>query len=66
MRDGGPPSDHFELTRPLDAKTPRPILLVSLGDEGPAGSRSLGSEVIAAGPSKSRRIYFHALAEPAR
>jgi 4-amino-4-deoxy-L-arabinose transferase-like glycosyltransferase len=63
MRDSGPPADHFELTRPLDAQTPRPVLLISLGREGPAGSRSLGDEVIAAGSSNSRHVYFYALPE---
>lgn len=61
LRGEGPPSDHFELTRPLDASTPRPVLLVSFGRQGPPASRSLGSRDIPAGPSESRRVYFYAL-----
>ena len=66
MRDDGPPSDHFEMTRPLDAATPRPVLLVSLGRDGPAGSEPLGSETIPAGRGKPRQVYFFALREPPR
>lgn len=61
LRGDGPPGDHFEMTRPLTDATPRPVLFVSYGKDGPDGSRLLGSDNIAAGPSKDRRIYFHAL-----
>lgn len=61
LRGDGPPGDHFEMTRPLTDATPRPVLFVSYRKNGPAGSHLLGSDKIAAGPSKSRRIYFHAL-----
>ncbi len=63
LRDDGPPTDHFEMTRPLTDETPRPILFVSQSGTGPAGSRLIGSETIPAGPSDSRRIYFHALGD---
>ncbi|NJM34353.1 MAG: phospholipid carrier-dependent glycosyltransferase [Rhodomicrobium sp.] len=63
LRDGGPPSDHFELSRPLTDKTPRPVLFVSFRAEGPPGSRSLGQAEIPAGPSNSRVVHFHALAD---
>jgi 4-amino-4-deoxy-L-arabinose transferase-like glycosyltransferase len=66
MPGGGRPHDHFELTRPLTAETPRPVLLVSFADKGPPGSRALGSEKIAAGLSKSRVVYFHALGDGSR
>jgi len=61
LRGDGPPGDHFEMTRPLTDTTPSPVLVVSYNEDGPAGSRLLGSEDVAAGPSTSRRIYFHAL-----
>jgi 4-amino-4-deoxy-L-arabinose transferase-like glycosyltransferase len=66
MRDDGPPSDHFEMTRPLTAATPRPVLLVSFSAEGPQGSRPLGTEQIPAGPVKSRLVHFYALDGAAR
>jgi hypothetical protein len=37
------------------------VLFVSYGETGPAGSRLLRADEIAAGPSASRRIYFHAI-----
>lgn len=61
LRGDGPPGDHFEMTRPLTDTTPRPVLFVSHDKNGPKGSRLLGSDDIAAGPTKSRHIYFHAL-----
>jgi 4-amino-4-deoxy-L-arabinose transferase-like glycosyltransferase len=61
LRGDGPPSDHFEMTRPLTQATPGPVLFVGYDENGPAGSRPLGSAEIAAGPSASRRIHFHAL-----
>jgi 4-amino-4-deoxy-L-arabinose transferase-like glycosyltransferase len=66
LRGDGPPSDHFELTRPLTSETPRPVLLVSLSRTGPAGSRALGSADIAAGKTKRRQVYFYALPDTAR
>jgi 4-amino-4-deoxy-L-arabinose transferase-like glycosyltransferase len=61
LRGSGPPSDHFELTRPLSDDTPRPVLLVSFRAEGPGNSRLLGQAEIPAGPSVIRQVYFHAL-----
>ncbi|MGF1620125.1 MAG: ArnT family glycosyltransferase [Rhodomicrobiaceae bacterium] len=61
LRGEGPPTDHFELTRPLDASTPRPVLLVSFRRDGPPASQLVGDREIAAGPSETRRVYFHAL-----
>ena len=66
LRGDGPPSDHFELTRPLTPETPRPVLLVSLSRTGPAGSQALGSADIAAGKTKRRQVYFYALPDTAR
>jgi 4-amino-4-deoxy-L-arabinose transferase-like glycosyltransferase len=64
MRDGGPPGDHFEMTRPLDAATPRPVLLVSFNSDGPPASEALGAADIPAGRGKPRQIFFYALGEP--
>lgn len=61
LRDDGPPRDHFELTRPLTDETPRPVLIVTLNAQGPRGSRPLGGETVAAGPSESRRVFFFSL-----
>jgi 4-amino-4-deoxy-L-arabinose transferase-like glycosyltransferase len=61
LRGDGAPRDHFELTRPLTASTPRPVLLVGLSETAPAGSRKIGSRQIAAGAKKHRTIHFHAL-----
>ena len=66
MRDDGPPSDHFEMTRPLDATTPRPVLLVSFNRGGPPASEALGAADIPAGRGKPRRVFFYALREPPR
>jgi len=60
MRGGGAPHDHFELTRPLNADTPRPVLMVSQarnrnGDVEPAGS----AEIMAG--AERRTIYFYRL-----
>ncbi len=66
LRRGGPPEDHFEMTRPLTDASPRPALLVSFNAAGPGGSRPLGTETIAAGTSKTRQIYFYALEKTAR
>jgi hypothetical protein len=66
VRDDGPPSDHFEMTRPLDENTPRPVLLVSFSSEAPPSSRALGAEDIPAGPAKVREVYFYAIDEASR
>ena len=66
MRGDGPPGDHFEMTRPLDATTPRPVLLVSFDREGPPASDPAGMADIAAGHGKPRHIFFHALRETPR
>ena len=66
MRDDGPPSDHFEMTRPLDATTPRPVLLVSLNRNGPPASEALGAADIPAGQGKPRKVFFYALRESQR
>jgi 4-amino-4-deoxy-L-arabinose transferase-like glycosyltransferase len=63
LRGDGTPRDHFELTHPLDAATPRPVLLVGLGEAAPAGARKIGSRRIAAGLKKHRTIHLHALPE---
>jgi 4-amino-4-deoxy-L-arabinose transferase-like glycosyltransferase len=65
LRGDGRPRDHFELTRPLNASTPRPVLLVGLSEMAPAGSRKIGSRQIPAGPKKHRTVHFHALGETA-
>lgn len=61
LRGDGRPSDHFELTRPLDETTPRPVLLVSFDRDGPPGSEPAGEARIPAGASRSRQVFFHAL-----
>jgi 4-amino-4-deoxy-L-arabinose transferase-like glycosyltransferase len=61
LRDDGPPSDHFEMTRPLTETTPRPVLLVSFKADGPQASRPLGAQEVPAGRSKGRRVFFYAL-----
>jgi 4-amino-4-deoxy-L-arabinose transferase-like glycosyltransferase len=66
MRDDGPPDDHFEMKRPLDATTPRPVLLVSFNRNGPPASEALGAADIPAGHGKPRQVFFHALREPPR
>jgi 4-amino-4-deoxy-L-arabinose transferase-like glycosyltransferase len=66
LRGDGPPRDHFELTRPLDAATPRPVLLVGLSERAPVGSRKIGVKEIAGGPKKHRQLYFHVLPDTER
>lgn len=66
LRGDRPPGDHFEMTRPLDAATPRPVLLVSFNRNGPPASQALGAADIPAGQGKPRHVYFHALREPPR
>ncbi len=66
-RDEGPPGDHFELTRPITADTPEPILLVTrrpqIGKiaEGFAEIAKVGQQSFAAGPTKSRMVHFYRL-----
>ena len=66
-RDEGPPSNHFEMTRPITADTPEPILLVTrrarIGGIGAHFERvtKLGQESFAAGPTKSRTLHFYRL-----
>lgn len=66
LRGDGPPGDHFEMTRPLDASTPLPVLLVSFNRDGPPGAEALGAADIPAGRGKPRQVYFYALREPPR
>lgn len=66
-RNEGPPDDHFEMTRPITAQTPGPILLVTrrarIGEIGAQfeSVTRLGQERFAAGPTESRRIHFYRL-----
>jgi len=66
-RDAGPPRDHFEMTRPITAQTPEPILLMTrratidgIGARFDDVAR-LGRESFAAGPTESRTLYFYHL-----
>jgi 4-amino-4-deoxy-L-arabinose transferase-like glycosyltransferase len=56
----GRPRDHFELTRPLTAETPRPVLVVSQGRGNAANMDPAGTIHIGAG-GESRAITFHRL-----
>jgi len=66
-RDKGPPSDHFEMTRPLSADTPEPIILVTRRKQiGGVENRfesvtRLGEKAFAAGPSETRTLHFYRL-----
>jgi 4-amino-4-deoxy-L-arabinose transferase-like glycosyltransferase len=66
-RDEGPPSDHFEMTRPITADTPEPILLVTrrarIGGIGAHFEQvtKLGQESFAAGLTESRTLHFYRL-----
>ncbi len=62
IRGDGPPHDHFELTRPLTAATPRPVLLVSLGGVPPKEAELVGTAEIAAGADQ-RKVTFYRLRE---
>ena len=64
MRGNGQPGDHFELKRPLNAATPRPVLLVSLNRNGPAESQPLGAADVPVGHGKPRQVFFYALRDP--
>lgn len=62
-----PPRDHFEMTRPITAETPEPILLVTRSrDISKITARfetatPLGTQEIPAGPTRTRSIRFHRL-----
>ncbi|MFP3921026.1 MAG: ArnT family glycosyltransferase [Dichotomicrobium sp.] len=66
-RDDGPPSDHFEMTRPIAPDTPEPILFVTRRAEiGGIGERfdrvtKLARQTFAAGQSRSRTLHFYRL-----
>ncbi|WP_170144311.1 ArnT family glycosyltransferase [Dichotomicrobium thermohalophilum] len=66
-RNEGPPSDHFEMTRPITAQTPEPVLLVTRRERiGSIGERfdsvtKLGQERFSAGPTDSRELHFYRL-----
>lgn len=66
-RGDGPPRDHFEMTRPISAQTPEPILLITRArDIGQIAARfetvtPLGAQEIPAGPTKSRSLHFYRL-----
>ncbi len=64
LRHDGPPRNHFEMTQPLTGATPRPLLLVSYKERGPAGTMLIGSADVEAGPSANRRVYFHTFEDP--
>jgi 4-amino-4-deoxy-L-arabinose transferase-like glycosyltransferase len=61
LRGDGPPNDHFELTRPLTDETPRPVLIVSLGQNRGLGGHEIGSAEIPAGPVKTRKVFFYSI-----
>jgi 4-amino-4-deoxy-L-arabinose transferase-like glycosyltransferase len=63
LRSDGRPRDHFELTRPLTAETPRPVLIVSQS-KTMAGAEPAGTAEIAAGRER-RTITFFRLQEKA-
>lgn len=66
-RDGPAPRDHFELTRPYEAGTPGPALLVSIGKASPTliarfqQSRALEARKLPAGAGRPRTVIFTAL-----
>jgi 4-amino-4-deoxy-L-arabinose transferase-like glycosyltransferase len=60
LRGEGPPRDHFELTRPLDDKTPRPVLMVSQSRGRTGDVEPVGAADIMAG-SERRTITFYRL-----
>jgi 4-amino-4-deoxy-L-arabinose transferase-like glycosyltransferase len=64
----GAPHDHFEMTRPLTAATPGPVLLVRT-DAGPgraagafADVAKVAERVLPAGANAERRVTFYSLA----
>lgn len=63
------PGDHFELTRPYNAQSGEPVLLVSLSGASPAivekfkRSVVVNQRTLAAGAGKPRQVTFIALAD---
>jgi 4-amino-4-deoxy-L-arabinose transferase-like glycosyltransferase len=57
LRGDGPPRDHFELTRPLTAQTPRPVLIVSQGKARMGDAQAETIEIMAGGERRS--VTFH-------
>jgi 4-amino-4-deoxy-L-arabinose transferase-like glycosyltransferase len=60
LRGEGPPRDHFEMTRPLRADTPRPVLMVSQSGGKGGSAEPAGMAEIMAGRER-RNIYFYRL-----
>lgn len=58
------PDDHYELTRPLNSKTPEPILFVSFKDRSARlaeffeGVELMETREIKSGPASARKVYF--------
>ena len=55
---GGPPSDHFEMKRPLDETTPRPVLLVSISREGPPEAKRSARRTFRRAPGNPGRSFI--------
>jgi 4-amino-4-deoxy-L-arabinose transferase-like glycosyltransferase len=60
VRGDGPPHDHFELTRPLNEATPRPVLLVSPGGKSTLDAELVETANLPAG-AEHRRVSFYRL-----
>ncbi len=66
-REGPRPRDHYELTRPFEASTKGPVLLVSVGKANKnltakfERSETINERKLAAGAGKPRTVYFTAL-----
>lgn len=65
----GAPHDHFEMTRPLTAATPSPVLLVQADEDGPGALtqsftsvEKIADRVLPAGKNAERHVTFYALA----
>ena len=65
----GAPHDHFEMTRPLTAATPSPVLLVQADEDGPgalaqsfASVEKIADRVLPAGKNAERHVTFYSLA----
>jgi hypothetical protein len=64
----GAPHDHFEMTRPLTAATPSPVLLVRADDGAPpsgdqfATVEKVGDLMLPAGRNAERHVTFYSLA----
>lgn len=67
---GTPPRDHFEMTNPVTASTPAPILFVAANDriacvaEHFGRVETLGRREVAAGATATRAAYFYLLHDP--